>query len=76
LVATSAEQVNPAEEWNHTEIISNNGSVQLVLNAVQLVATTLWNDSWRKLAANGKINILGGAFKQGKSPCRNMEHQL
>jgi len=68
LIASSSEPVKPAEQWNHAEIISENGHLRFLLNGVQIVATTLWNDDWKQLVQNSKFKTMAdfGTFKQGK----------
>lgn len=68
LIASSSEPVKPAGEWNHAEIISKNGKLQLILNGVHVVTTTMWDDNWRRLIANSKFKSMPdfGTFKKGK----------
>jgi len=44
----------PAGQWNHTEIIVNNGHVQHWLNGEKVVEYDLWTDDWKKRKAEGK----------------------
>lgn len=55
LISCSTETVKPVGEWNHAEIIINNGNLQLFLNGANVVTTTLWNDSWKTLVAGSKF---------------------
>lgn len=68
LISVSKETVNPANEWNTAEIISNNGSLRFLLNGTETVNTTLWTDAWRTMIAGSKFkNMQGfGTFKKGK----------
>jgi hypothetical protein len=68
LISSSREPVKPAEEWNHAEIICNNGKLQFFLNGVSIVTTTMWNDDWKKMVANSKFKSMPdfGTFKKGK----------
>lgn len=68
LIASSSEPVNPAEEWNHAEIVSRKGRLELFLNGVKVVSTTLWDDNWKKLVAGSKFKTMPdfGTFKKGK----------
>ncbi|HLX92211.1 MAG TPA: DUF1080 domain-containing protein, partial [Puia sp.] len=54
-------------EWNQVEIVSNNGKLDLYLNGVHIISTTLWDDQWKKLIAGSKFkNMPGfGTFKSG-----------
>lgn len=44
----------PAGEWNHAEIIVNNGHVQHWLNGEKVVEYDLWTDDWQKRKLAGK----------------------
>lgn len=44
----------PIGEWNHTEIIVNNGHVQHWLNGKKIVEYELWTDDWKKKKMAGK----------------------
>ncbi len=67
LIKSSSEPVKPAEEWNHAEIRSKNGKLDLYLNGVHVVSTTLWDDNWKKLVAGSKFKSMPdfGTFKKG-----------
>lgn len=68
LISSSSEPVKPALEWNHAEIKSLNGKLDLYLNGVNVVSTTMWDDSWWKLIAGSKFKSMPdfGKFKKGK----------
>lgn len=68
LLASSSEPVKPALQWNHAVVRSLNGKLDLYLNGVNVVSTTMWDDNWKKLIANSKFkNSEGfGAYKKGK----------
>lgn len=68
LIASSSEPVKPAEEWNHAEIISKNGKLDLFLNGVNVVSTHIWDNNWKQLVANSKFKSMPdfGTFKKGK----------
>jgi hypothetical protein len=68
LIACSKETVKPALEWNHAEIVANNGKLNLYLNGENVVSTTLWDDNWKKLVADSKFKDMPdfGTFKKGK----------
>jgi hypothetical protein len=67
LIASSSEPVKKVGEWNKAEIISDHGKLDLFLNGVHVVSTTLWNDEWKKLVAGSKFkNMKGfGTFTKG-----------
>lgn len=68
LIKSSSEPVKPVGEWNTAEIISNKGSLELKLNGVTVVKTTLWDQNWKDLISKSKFASWEGfgAFKSGK----------
>ncbi len=68
LIACSKETVKPALEWNQVTIKSLNGKLDLYLNDENVVSTTLWDDSWKKLVAGSKFKAMPdfGTYKKGK----------
>lgn len=68
LIASAPENVHPALEWNHVEIIADHGKLQLIQNGAVVVNTTMWDDNWKALIAASKFkNTPGfGMFRQGK----------
>ncbi|MGI8950247.1 MAG: 3-keto-disaccharide hydrolase [Chitinophagaceae bacterium] len=60
LISDSKETVKPAGEWNHVEIISNKGKLNLFLNGTKVISTTLWDDNWKKLIAGSKFKDMPG----------------
>jgi|SRR5450432_744128 Domain of Unknown Function (DUF1080) len=55
LVACSRETVKPVGEWNRAEVYSRGGKLNLYLNGVNVVSTTLWDDQWRTMIAGSKF---------------------
>ncbi|MFT3826072.1 MAG: DUF1080 domain-containing protein [Chitinophagaceae bacterium] len=68
LIASAPENVHPALEWNHIEIIADHGKLQLIQNGAVIVSTTMWDDNWKALIAGSKFkNATGfGMFHSGK----------
>lgn len=68
LIKSNSEPVKPVGEWNTAEIISKNGKLELKLNGVKVVSTTLWDDQFKALVAGSKFAKWEGfaAFKTGK----------
>ena len=68
LISCSKETVKPVGQWNEAEIYSKNGELKLFLNGVNVVSTTLWNDSWKAMVAGSKFKRWPdfGTFKSGK----------
>ena len=67
LISSSSDPVKPAGEWNHAEIIANKGKLDLYLNGVHVVNTTLWNDNWKQMVAGSKFKSMPdfGTFRKG-----------
>ncbi|MGH2646057.1 MAG: 3-keto-disaccharide hydrolase [Ginsengibacter sp.] len=65
---TSDKYVKPAMQWNHVEIKSNNGKLDLYMNDHQVLDTTIWDDAWKKSIAGTKFKDMPGfgTFKKGK----------
>ena len=55
LISSSKETVKPAGEWNHAEIISNNGKLDFILNGETVVSTTMWTEEWNKMVTGSKF---------------------
>ncbi len=68
LIVSGEETVKDAGEWNHAEIIADNGKLDLVLNGTTVVSTTLWTSEWEALVAGSKFKDMPGfgKFKKGK----------
>jgi len=68
LIKSSSEPVKPVGEWNKAEIISKNGNLRLMLNGVEVVKTTLWNENWKNLVAGSKFAKWEnwGTYQSGK----------
>lgn len=68
LISSSKETVKPALEWNQVEIKSLNGKLDLWLNGVIVVSTTLWDDNWKKMVAGSKFKGMPdfGTYKKGR----------
>ena len=58
----------PVGEWNQAEVKCVNGKLDLYLNGVNVVSTTLWDDNWKKMVAGSKFrNMAGfGTYKKGR----------
>ena len=55
LIKSSSEPVKSVGDWNKAEIISKKGNLTLILNGVEVVKTTLWDENWKKLVAGSKF---------------------
>ncbi len=68
LIPSTKEAQKPVGEWNHVEIISNNGKLDFYLNGEHTISTTMWDDNWRKMIAASKFKAWPdfGTFKKGR----------
>jgi len=68
LVKSTSEPVKPVGQWNQAEIIANKGKLELYLNGVLVVTTTMWDDNWRAMIKASKFKNMPafGTFKTGK----------
>ncbi|TSD66262.1 DUF1080 domain-containing protein [Inquilinus sp. KBS0705] len=68
LMSISKDVVKPAGEWNKTEVIANNGKLEILVNNEHVLSTTLWDDNWKKLVAGSKFKEWPdfGTFKKGR----------
>lgn len=68
LIASSQETAKPVGEWNKAEIVLNNGKLDLYLNDVKVVSTTMFDANWDQLIANSKFATWPGfgKYKKGK----------
>jgi hypothetical protein len=68
LIKSNSEPVLPPGQWNSAEIISNKGSLTLILNAVTVVKTTIGDEQWKALIAGSKFKTMPdfGKFLSGK----------
>ncbi|ULQ58058.1 DUF1080 domain-containing protein [Flavihumibacter rivuli] len=68
LISCSRETVKPAGEWNKAEIIQDKGKLELRLNGVTVVSTSIGDDGWRNMIAGSKFKTMPdfGKFNSGK----------
>ncbi|GAB3000350.1 DUF1080 domain-containing protein [Cyclobacterium sediminis] len=68
MIESSEEAAKPVGEWNKTEIIINDNTLQFFLNGVKTVETTLWDDQWKAMVAESKFSQWEGfaKYKEGK----------
>jgi len=68
LIQSSSEPVKAVGEWNLAEIKNDKGKLDLYLNGVHIVSTTLWDDNWIKLVKGSKFSAMPGfsKYKSGR----------
>jgi len=60
LIPSTVMSAKGFNEWNQVEINSNKGLLDLYLNGVHIVSTTLWDDKWKQLIAGSKFKHMAG----------------
>lgn len=55
LIPANPQNAKPAGEWNHIEIVVNNGKVIHIQNGKKVVEYELWTDEWKNLVAGSKF---------------------
>ena len=63
LIASSSEPVHAVGEWNQVEIRLNNGKLDLFMNSVNIISTTMWDSNWWKLVKGSKFATMSGFTK-------------
>ncbi len=68
LISVSEETVKPHGEWNHAEIKSEGGQLDMWLNGVKVVSTKMWDEAWAEMIAGSKFGDMPGfgTFRQGR----------
>ena len=68
LVSCYEDVIHPTGEWNHAEIIANNGDITFKMNDVVVVETTMWDEEWGALVEGSKFVATPdfGTFSSGK----------
>ncbi len=74
LIVSSEETVKPVGEWNQAEIIVNRGKLDLILNGVTVVSTTMWTPEWDALVADSKFKDMPGFAKYKKGKIALQDH--
>ena len=74
LIACSKEVAKPLGEWNLAEIKLYNGKLDLFLNGVNVVSTTMWDQNWNKLVAASKFKSMPGFAKYRKGRIALQDH--
>lgn len=68
----------PVGEWNKAEIKCLNGKLDMFLNGVHIVSTTLWDDHWKKMVAGSKFRSMPGfgIYKKGRIDLQDHGHEV
>lgn len=67
LIDAKPETVRSPGQWNQVEIKCQGGRLEFWLNGTNVVTTTMWDDSWKKMVASSKFAGMRdfGKFKKG-----------
>jgi hypothetical protein len=67
-----------SKDWNTTEIIANNGTLEVIMNGRSLYTTTMWDDHWKSLIASTKFTAWPefGTYKKGKIVLQDHGHAV
>jgi hypothetical protein len=63
LISSSSEPVHSVGSWNLVEIKLNGGKLDLFMNGVDVVSTTMWDDKWWALVKGSKFASMPGFTK-------------
>ncbi len=63
LIASSSEPVHAVGEWNDVEIKLDHAKLDLYMNGVHIVSTTMWDAQWDTLVKNSKFAKMPGFAK-------------
>ncbi len=67
LVPCTSNPARPYGEWNRVRIKSLRGNLEIYLNDMKVISTTLWDDHWKELIKNSKFKDMPGfgSFTRG-----------
>jgi hypothetical protein len=74
LISSSTEPVKAVGEWNQVEIKLNKGKLDLYMNGVNIVSTTMWDDNWWKLVKGSKFVKMPDFSKYKKGRIALQDH--
>ncbi len=68
----------PTGEWNEARIKCIEGKLDMYLNGIHTVSTTLWDDQWKELIASSKFRSMPGfgTFKKGHIDLQDHGHEV
>jgi hypothetical protein len=78
LIACSKEVVKRAGEWNLAEIKCVNGKLDMYLNGVNVISTTMWDDNWKKMVRESKFRNMPafGTFRKGRIGLQDHDNEV
>jgi Domain of Unknown Function (DUF1080) len=74
LIASSSEPVHSVGSWNQIEIRLHNGKLDLFMNGVNVVSTTMWDDAWWALVKGSKFASMPGFTKTQSGKIALQDH--
>ena len=78
LIPCTPDNAKPPGQWNQVEIICQAGVLKFFQNGVNVVTTTLWDDSWNRLVAPVTSTKWPdyGVFRSGKIDLQDMAGEV
>jgi len=74
LISSSSEPVHAVGEWNQVEIRLNKGKLDLFMNGVNIISTTLWDSNWSQLVKGSKFASMPGFTKYQSGKIALQDH--
>lgn len=74
LIASSTETVKPGGEWNTARIVIHHGNLQLWLNGVKQVETTMFDSNWEAMIKASKFKDMPDFGKARKGKIALQDH--
>jgi len=67
-----------SDDWNSIEIISQDETLEVIMNGRKLYKTIMWDDNWRAMIAKTKFTFWPdfGTFKKGKIVLQDHGHPV
>ncbi len=77
LPCADSNAVKPANEWNTSELIKKDSSLEFKLNGLTTVKTTMWDKNWDKLVASSSYkNPPYGMLRKGKISLQDHSYRV
>lgn len=68
LIPAAEDAAKAVGEWNEVEIISRESTLNIFLNGLNVISTTLWGEGWHELILNSKFRDFPdfGTYRKGR----------
>lgn len=74
MIETSVVNVKPAGEWNSVKIRSDQGNISFSQNEVEVVAFTMYDESWKAMVSDSKFKDMDSFGKSRKGRIGLQDH--